>query len=68
MTGPSDLCQKDLPATEMDNGPDFLFAVKLTTFNPNAIAPFTNRASIRPLLILVAPYLVTPFNSPLAQP
>lgn len=57
-----------LPATFMANGPDFLLAVKLTTFSPNAIIPFTHRASIFLESIRVAPNLRTRSSSPLAHP
>lgn len=48
--------------------PVFLFAEKLTTFNPKAIIPLMNKANAFSLVISLAPYRLTRSSSPDHQP
>lgn len=54
-------------ATVMLSAPTFLFAVKLTTFSPNASRPFAASASARGPLISRAEYARTRSSSPVSS-
>ena len=56
------------PATVIVKAEVFLFAVKLTTFNPKAMALLTASAVAFDLVMCVALYCLTRSSSPEAQP
>jgi hypothetical protein len=60
-----DRAVRNIPATVMLNAPAFLFAVKLTMFNPNAIHPFMISPAAPAQVISCALQSRTLFNSPL---
>ena len=55
---------ENAPATVILSAPTFLFAVKLTTFNANASAPFVNNAIALPNPISLADAARTRSSSP----
>jgi len=59
---------QNAPATVIVKGPIFLFAVKLTTFNPNAMAPFIASPITVLLDIIILPITFSLLAIPITTP